>query len=211
MAIAPIAANDIVQVVIESQVQNQTILNVLHYKAETNFSPKTYFEALDELCQKLSDNVVPSLVKAMLNAMAGNCEVRNIRAQRVAPVRSVYVNTSIGQPGVLTPTNTLSNVGGTITKQTDLAGRGRTGSFHMAGLPAADFAAGSLTVAAVGRLIDIGEFIQSNILNVGGAIIWRPGTYSPNAAAGSQFHELVNVFPQTTARVMRRRTLGVGI
>jgi len=209
MAIPKIVVGDIAQVIINSKVNGQTCLNVLHYKCELMDPALTYAEAMDQLMTKVG-GPSPSVVSYMSLAMASNCQVESIRAQRVSPLRDIYIAQAIGLPGVLAVPANLPNVAGVITKQTEKAGRGRQGSFHLAGMPPADFVDGSLTVPAVNRLQTIADQLQANVL-VGATVKWVPGTISPQAALAERFHPLFECFPQTTARVMRRRTVGLGI
>lgn len=209
MAIPKIVVNDIVQVVIESRVNEQRCLNVLHYRCDAMDVALTYAEALDQLMTRVG-GAAPSVVAYMVAAMGSNASVEQIRAQRVSPRRDIYLAQSIGTAGTGTPTVQLSNVAGVITKQTELAGRGRAGSFHLAGLPIGAYTNGSLTVAAVNQLQTLATEIQAN-LTIGEAVKWTSGTFSPQAPLAERFHAIFEAFPQTTARVMRRRTVGLGI
>lgn len=128
MAIPKIVVGDIVQVVLESRVANQRCLNVLHYRAVTVDPAAEYLDALDALMTKVA-GPSPSVGAYMLAAMSSNAELHSVRAQRVSPVRDVYVAQGIGTEGALVGAANTANLAGVITKQSQTVGRGRNGSF----------------------------------------------------------------------------------
>lgn len=207
----PIAAGDIVQVVIESRVEGQTMLNVLYFKANEAEVGSTYFESLEKLIESVVSDLNTAIVARMTPLMGPNAQVTNVQAQRVYPTRDVYRRQPLGEPGTHVDDCDATNVAAVIVKQSSVAGRGRSGTFHLGGLGSTSYALGEMTNDAVGLLTALGDSLDDKQPGVGDTEQWIPGMFNASLGAPNNFTTIAATAPRKTLRVMRRRTVGVGI
>jgi hypothetical protein len=211
MAIAPVAIGDIVQVIIGSRVLGQSCLNVLYYRADSNMGPNTYQATLQNLSNKIATDIVQGIIPYMLDAMGNNTTVEFIQLQKVYPQREIPVRTPQGVPGVHVDDCATPNVAGVILKRVEKPGRGKTGSFHLAGIPETGYSGGSFTAPYQALLDAIGNQLDDPIDGIVAGSKWNPGTFNPDLGLPDNFVPLAGYEVKTTVRVMRRRTVGVGI
>lgn len=211
MAIPPIGANDIVQTVIETNVLGQTCLNVLYYKAHRSLSEITYQEAMDLLNQSVRASTTSGIVPEMVKVMGANATVTRVRSQRVSPRRDIYVTLASPIDGELPNLVAASNVSAVISKQGEIVGRGRTGSFHVPGLSPSTYGLGYMTDPAMASLSDLADKLNDPQVVDGGDFIFHPGMWNPALGPADNWNPSIATTPQRTLRVMRRRTVGVGI
>ena len=93
--------------------------------------------------------------------------------------------------------------------QSNTVGRGRTGSKHFTGLLNADVAGGNI---AVGLYTKIGDTAQKSVANIAGtdpSLTWQARIWSN--AHPTERSKVVSQYTNPNVRIMRRRTLHVGI
>lgn len=211
MAIPRIDVGNVIQVVMRGKANGQVNLNVLHYVVTKRPETDQYGIALTNLADQIAGVQAGTLTSAMINMMGTNCTLDNVQLQRVSPQRSLYIQVPIGQDGLNPSQVTAQNVAAVITKQVERAGRGRVGSFHMGYVPPVFYVNGNLTAAAVPGYQAVANFLQKVIETPVDAGEYTPVTFDPNAPLPERTNIIVNCFPQITLRVMRRRTVGLGI
>lgn len=211
MAVDPIAAGDVVQVVIESSCLGQTFLNVLHYRAKTNPTGNGYGQQLANLIDAVGTGDDENIVPKMLALMSEEAKVVNVQAQRVYPNRDYYVRVEQDEAGIIPVVCNYPNSALVLTKQGEKIGRGRSGSFHLGGITDQHVALGYITAAGLILAASLGDKLGDPLVPSVGGFTWEPGLYNPTLGNGLNFNPLVGVFPRDTVRVMRRRTVGVGI
>lgn len=211
MPVSPIMSGDIVQVIVRSTFQGDALLNVLYYKALSSYADDSYRETLEELAAGLIVDDINSLTDPMLAVMGGNVRLDYLQLQRVYPTRSPYIRETVATNGTYAEDCYTGNVCGVITKQCEAVGRGRSGSFHMGGLGGTLYSQGVLTADAILLFEDIANALRITQLGVAEDTGFRPGTFNPDLGAPGNFNPLLDTVVQQTLRVMRRRTLGVGI
>lgn len=131
------------------------------------------------------------------------------RIQKVHPVRflaSVFVDQ---QAGAIASPALFSNTAGVITRRTEFSGRKQVSTLHMPGLPASGSTEGTLTAAQKTLYSALGDAIILKLqdgsisLNMSPSIVHKTNPLSVDT--------ITNFVVQDTTRVMRRRTVGLGI
>lgn len=133
------------------------------------------------------------------------------RIQRVYPVRNRQVINQLSTTGSVATTGSQVNQAAVITKYGNVAGRFAIGSWHQAGLPTAAFnsvgrveeATQTALKAAVDMLTAVGD-IEGFVGTSATPVLWSP-------LVPARVTPIVETVPQFTSRVMRRRTVGLGI
>lgn len=211
MPIPEIAAGNIVQVTIESQALGQTLLNVLHYRAKIALAGQDYFLVMSNLAEAIGESPTAGIVPKMLPLMGANTSVANIYCQRIAPVRSPFLKTLVDMPGSHVEDCDASNLAAVITKRGDVSGRGRSGTFHLGGLGNTVYGHGFITPGSLTLLEELADKMNDPQLTSGGSSVFEPIIYNPGGGSPGTGNEIVFCGPSNTVRVMRRRTVGLGI
>lgn len=210
MAIPPIAIGDIIQVQIRTQVENQTVLNVLHYRSLSNRDTVTYQEGLNDLIDGIAVDDVTSIIDPMLPLMGPNAEVIYVQAQRVYPARDIYVRRNINRSGEHADDCDATNVDAVIVKQSEKTGRGRSGVFHLGGLANTTYALGEMTADSMTLLAGLASSLKVRMAEIIPDTGFDPGMYNPDLGGVTGFTKVADCTPRKQLRVIRRRTVGVG-
>lgn len=211
MPVDPIAVGDVIQVVIESEVLSQVCLNVLHYRCEVQPAGATYDGALFDVMNAVGIGDDENIVPKMRPLMGENARVFRIQAQRVYPHRDHYVRDTIDQDGLAPVVCNAPNLAFVLTKQGEKIGRGRSGNFHLAGVTDQHYALGFVTEAGIDLMEALADKLGDPIVPQLDAFGYRPGMFNPALGADLNWNPIVAVTPQPTVRVIRRRTVGLGI
>lgn len=208
-----VAIGDIVQVVLQSDVISQTCLNVLYYKCFTLPTNTSYGVAMDALANTVYSGAgTGTLAEPFVAALANNCALEGVQVQRVYPQRDYYLRVSIESIGAQADNCTATNVSGVINKRADRAGRGRHGSFHMPGVPYSAYSNGRVTDEYTGALNTLGAALSNGQILVSGSnYVWQPILWTPGNSGETNYSRIILCEAMRTLRVVRRRTVGLGI
>lgn len=164
-------------------------------------------------CTEVLQNMIGDgdFVDAIAACTVENYQMDYMTLQKIDPTRLRAVRQDINAPGTLANPGATVNQAAVVTKHGEEAARWSIGSWHQAGLPASAYGpTGTIDPAILGALEDALE-----ILDTAGAAAEVPGTNLQsvlfNPANPTRVTAVVGMFPQSTARVMRRRTVGLGI
>lgn len=207
----PVAVGDIVQVVIQMRYSGQTYLNVLHYQSQQNWTPALYEETLEQLLATIETDVVTGIISPYKDVVPASVTFETLTAQRVYPTRDYYVREPVGTIGLYDGTASSGNLGATISKRSVIAGRGRTGSFHTPCLPINAAVGGVLEADYRNLLEPLAQSLRFIQMEDGAGTGFQPGMFNPELGSPNNWAPLLTTTVQQTARVMRRRTAGVGI
>lgn len=130
--------------------------------------------------------------------------------QTIRPNRYVKSIFSIGSNGTNAADTTVTNVALTITKRSDIANRRGTGSVH---IPVSPDSAG-LDAGRIGGAIKAAATAFGTLMSSDQSILTASTNLSPcisNAAGTFPSVPYTNFIVQLTSRVVRRRTVGLGI
>lgn len=210
MATFPIANGDICQVTIWCTYQSSKILNVLHYEAVV---PGGLADGLPEV-QSLLEKIRTTAINPAVGNKWRDWTVDQYRfnysiGQIIYPTRRFYVSDQIELSGTLPGDGCPSNVGATASLQSSKVGRGRSGSKHFTGLDNADVAGGSLNAITRTNIQDTVDKLTTDIISADPSLTWKPRIWS-NSHPGD-INEIVSSYVWPEPRIMRRRTLHVGI
>lgn len=206
-----IVLNDLIEVRIMQRISGQTVMNVLHYQVDQEGgTPVTngygWLQQLALWVANDADGVVDNMRERTCTAV----QYTGVYAQKIRPTRYRAAYAPLTLTGDI-PDEPIStqNQARVFSKLTELAVRGGTGSFHLAGFPATDIENGEFTPAVLlgdGQLVNA---LEASITPVIGQARVRPVVWSGRPT--SVMKPILDVEPQRTARVMRRRTVGLGV
>lgn len=199
------------EVTLKSTVAGQKCLNVLHYVVETESSETSIVAESLQLAEAIGAG--GAVGPAFEDCLAQNETFDEIVAQCVKDTlgtRYARQVLDVENPGGFAADCTTPNVSAVITKRTSFSGRWAVGSFHMPGVPATAYVGGMITDATyLGALgVLAAELVQNQTTTSGGE--YTPVIYHPDGAHGG-FTLLLATEVQEVLRVMRRRTVGLGI
>jgi len=204
----PIGA--VLEFTVQGRCHNQTILNVFHYEVAT---PSSTPEVSVEMARFLS-TMTPITAGTFMGAFRGALPESYFGvtavAQALIPTRYRRATAPMSWQGTRGPCQ-AANLAAVLTIQTRLAGRGEVGSKHLVTGGDGDVQGGILDPTFVStQLLPLCEQIATPVFVPDGAGLYQPIIlHGPNA--NPRTSRINAVFPQTTARVMRRRTVGLGI
>jgi len=207
MPAAPVGS--ILEFTVVGELAGQTIMSVFHYRvktASTKLTPQLEQDAfiLDVWGLGAGD------FRAEYNAcLPGNYSSKFVRAQFIWPARqraSQDVTADTGARGGAP----MPNVAAVITKKTSLAGRSQIGSLHIPTGSDEDIVEGELVI---GFKTDL-EVLATNL--VGDKVVIDGGGVYTNVIYHREepvdpWDDITDTVVQSTSRVMRRRTKGLGI
>lgn len=205
-----IPINSIVELSFRGTLFNQTMLTVRHYQSSNNQSGVTVADDLNAFLDAVDNGGPNDLVTPYLNCCGPEYVLDEIRAQVVKTLRSVPRPRTVGAAGTFGSVITAQNVSGVITLTTSKAGRSQIGRVHMPALPIEAYSGGNITGPYSTLLNTLGgELLRTVTVALGG------GAYIPvlyhRTLPIPQAGDLIETRTiQTTLRVMRRRTVGVG-
>jgi len=199
----------IIEYIVESELDNQRLLNTFHYRYSTDApaqSPGAVLlgDFLDDM--EVALNGIP---KAIIDSASEDMTILSHRAQVIYPLRYAYLLDGIGDPGARVGTAVPAGVAGCVLRKIDLAGRGKTGRVEIPGALVTDMEEGKWSITYLGLLNTIGNamIIQRDLgTEIGGLL---PIIFN---RANPILSELMTSWnAQSTIRYMTRRVVGRGI
>lgn len=200
----PLIGDSIIQVIIETNLNTQRLLNVLHYQVDS-VGALDYNVALNALLGTLQSP--GDVVETLSNCQSEDAQIRRISAQPVYPARLAIISGVLAIDGGVAQPALPQNTSLVVTKRSDLATRYGTGSIHIPGIPTTFVSNGFITGAANAAMVLFADAASAPKLAGG-------NTYTPvlwNLATPGRVTVWDRYVIQETSRVMRRRTVGVGI
>lgn len=205
----PVAANDIIQLTVEGRKDAQAILNVFTYRVAAAPSSGTVSDNITALIAELWDDPLGTWTTPWLNIMPSDYTLRAIRGQRLAPTRGAYVEVLKQTVGNIAenPIET-ANLSWVFIKQSETAGRWAQSPTHML-MPSMNwFTNGELNnTAGPERAVFLA--LVPAIVAPGDGGSYEPVIYNPGRVPN--FVRITHVTEKQEVRVMRRRTVGLGI
>lgn len=206
MAIPAVAANDIIQVLVEYRLNDQRLFNVFHYRYNATPTTTEYLAAMAQVNTEF--NAANQWIDKWKDAASENAQVWEVSTQRIHPVRSPRVILSVVDPGTKVGAAAPQNVTLSITRQVDAVGRGYNGRVQLVGLPAAGMTDGQWSAGTLTDVQPLADYLKQQLEPGLDPPILFPITWNPigegyNNVIGSTVHEEI--------RTMHRRTLRLGI
>lgn len=204
-----IPVNSIIEVAAIGTILGQTTMNVFHFVVDiADSTPDRFVELGNLLTEHFSANVA-TYGSTLIACCPGNWTFSRATAQVIYPVRERRVQQSRALPGGRQPAD-QPNVQASVTYSTDLAGRNQIGGKRVCMTPV-DSELGFLNATLAGALTQFAiksrTFISMPV--TGGS--YSPVIFHRSPNATPRFQRITGSFIQNTTRVIRRRTVGLGI
>lgn len=203
-----LVVNDIVALTYEATYAGQQIRYNLHYRVTVAGSSTSAELDLQAMADNFASNGTNTLTAAIQNAHVDTFTFDAVTAQRVWPTRTIRLIKLSSFPGAINQTGMPPNVAAVITKRTLTPGRMGIGSLHLSGVDINAITDGNITTltnyAAILPLLAAGRTVSAVTMSI------EPGLFNPTFPA-TFFSRIFDCAIQITARVMRRRTVRVGI
>lgn len=222
MALDP---DSVIEVRIESDCNSQRCFNIFHlgvYSGSTAGQTPTEWQVSIRDWYVAGLAVAGKLLNAMLDCMSNEASLTSVAAQVIHPVRYRASKVAIiAGDGTIVGSLTNQNTAAVFTKYGELAGQDAVGSWHQGGTPPNMFTNGSLSVGGLTAMATLAEaFLEKPSFVVGGDnVTFYPAILNKEPIPDTDpvryqikgLTEVIQTEVQQTARVMRRRTKGVGI
>lgn len=207
------SVQSIAQVILAYEMHGVSLMNVWHYKNLSEFSSGNFTDGKEALENLLSaiDVDPDGLTDALETYLSDQVTFKYLQAQWIDPTRYAYIRAlPVKTAGTVAGDAAPQNVAVSVTLKTDNAGRHAVGRTQFAGVAAAAVDDGSVNPAVKGGL----QTIVTDIL-MGPYTIGDPaesfGLCILNRGAPGQSILVTDAIAQDSVRVMRRRTVGLGI
>jgi len=206
-----LAVGDIVAVKINGLLLGQRTITTFHYFVASPGSSPSTIAALDQFNAYFAAYAFGPYA-TFLECVPVTWVNEFNTVQQVTPVLSVARFNVLVDPGTRGAATT-ANLAAVVTKGTNFGGRDQVGSWHLPGVAAADQTGGDLIAALEAKMVLFGTSTLLSLTDPVTGIVFSPGLFhrNPEAPLTSTITPLTRAVPQTTIRVMRRRTVGFGI
>jgi hypothetical protein len=207
----PLFNGDIIELTFWGRCFGQRILLTHHYRWEGTSNPAIPTStSLTELLALVKDGGTSDIVSYYKSVLGLPYTYEFTRAQVIDPVRSAYVSDNADAGPALNPgTTNVGNQTLVLTFRTEGAGKKQRGNKHIGPIPVTGFTNGMIANAFVPLMDDLGSQMLKRITSA-----TPPGEYAPIIYHGKNdnpgYTAITNYIIQTTARVQRRRTVGLG-
>jgi len=207
----PLAASDIVQATFRYRFAGQEMIWVMNYRIFSTSSTQSVIEDLGTIGDKLKTTTTPNLLFYWLRVIPTNVVLHEVRTQRVRPTRSIFVQRLVNEPGTNAGGNaSASNIAAVTTRKTELGGRKDISNSHIGPIGPTQIVDGKLTAAFLVIMTDLAaamsedQFIATPSISLRPVVLHKLGAVPP-------WGDVAVFSVGDTGRVMRRRTVGVGI
>lgn len=204
-----IPVGTVIEIVQRGDLIGQTCLTTYHYAVNiASSTPSGVTELQNFIAQHW--NVGPGTISdSFVACLPDNYLLNSTSAQAIFPVRARRVPVDMNHAG-LRATAQQANVQGSVTTVTDLAGRQHIGGKRLPITPN-DSINGSISPALLVNMnVYANNCTQPLVVAIGGAE-YVPVIFHRSPAIVPRFTLISDAFAQTSTRVLRRRTVGLGI
>lgn len=189
------------------ELHGQTIMNTWWYKLKTMVGAPTKGAVALDLAVRVS--AAGQMRDAFLGACPGGYTLNEIWSQPIYPTRFAKQILTPALAGTSTFASEAQNLAAVITRRGVPAARWAISSLHVPSPTVAAWVlSGSLTAAAKAVLTTLATFCSDPVTTLAGHVLTPVIPRGPAAGDGVDIEQ---AFVQTSVRVMRRRTKGLGI
>lgn len=203
-----LAVGDVVALTYQATYANQQVRYALHYRVSTAGSSTTPELDLDAMAANFASTIGNTLTSTLQAAHIPDFNFDAVSAQRIFPVRTIRMNVLSSFPGTNVDSGLPPNTAAVITKRTLTPGRQGLGSLHLSGTGQSNAVNGEWTSLTIYQNVATQLIATRTIPAV--TMTVEPGLSNP-VFPPQFFSRLFDCVPQRTIRVMRRRTVRVGI
>lgn len=207
MAVAP---GDVFLASFRGICNNQRIIFTHTYQVTGVVAPPSDYDVALDIAMRLAATGLFNLETPYLNCLADNYQLEEIRAQKISPVRYRYASIARGTFGAYGDDSRTSNLNSVITMWAALAGRRYVANKHLGPIPegAGVFTGGVVSVGYKASMDALLAKLLLGFTSNGGNVDLAPCIFHQPPLGGSSL--IVDGVSQSTVRVMRRRTVGLG-
>lgn len=206
---ASVAVGDVLQYVVGYRAGGQQLLMVRHYRCIKPPASSELTAALGAFLNAVQPAGTHDLITPMKNMLSTSTKIEWHQAQKVSVGRYRALREDINVDGVNGEDPLPSNVACTITLGTEEAGRGLSGSVHIGGIAKEHTSENVYNNAFLAVVTVLGQRLTQGVIGTLLDPTYVPVTYRP--AGNPNWHKITLSIVRNDCRVMRRRTLGVGI
>lgn len=206
MALPP---NAIIEVSYRGKLLGQQVINTFHYRVATPSGNPSVSGEMEQLIPRFTSLGPLDNLTAYRGACTESYQIEQCVLQPIFPTRFRRLVATLTTQGVVDPTE-VSNVQAAITFVTAKAGRSQIGGVRIPSSPQLAIA-GSWQGPYVNSLGACGQAFSETVAAVAGGGFYTPVIYHRGANANPKFDDIEDYIVQRTTRVIRRRTVGVGI
>lgn len=199
--------NDVVEVTMEGTYQGSKILNVWHYKVIETPLNQDYEAALLAMLPAWISKVWTA-ANGIKGRVVQTYNLGRVRAQTIHPIRQPYIDEAVGEAGGVNEIGCPSNTAMVQAIRPDLVGKGKTGSKHMTALPQSVIEGAFWEAGAVAEMGTALDLALTNLTTIAPAVTYRPVLWD---RTNSTANNILNSIMSDEVRIMRRRTVHVGI
>lgn len=209
----PLPADALINVTYRGTLFGQRVMTTTSWR---NLSPSggaSDFEQLQNIATFFATGGGLSLLQAYLEATSFDLNVDDVVVQEIYPTRSAMITQTIDEPGLIAQGALVPNVAAVIVRKTELAGRDQLSPLHIPGVPlGTNVVAGSWTdpYRGVLEVLGLASYSEKTVPVTGGSLTLNGVIINAPYDAGL-FSRLRTHTVNLRARVMRRRTVGLGI
>jgi hypothetical protein len=202
-----LAVNDIVEISIEGKINDQQTISTFHYRVGSISGAFPMFGQLAAFLTALRAD--DKLFNSYQHVTSDQLDRLNMYAQVIYPIRYRYTNDEApDETGAVDSLAFPPNVQASITRAAERAGRRYVSHLAVPAVPIGAIVDGKVTDAYKLDLLSLAnEMVASYVLPSGAEL--NPVIFHPQFSP--IFDQITFAFPQTTSRVQRRRTVGLGI
>lgn len=211
---------NIVEVRLWQRVNNQSLINVLHYTNTGGYNYTNLSEALTDLLDNVNEPANGNLVQDIAALQSNTLTHYRQDAQYIYPTRWRAISQASNIIGNAEGPCPAQNVQLAVEKFSDTADRHSVGGIRIGGLPAAAYAGGLVAAAYEAPLAQVADDVATNITSViDEAIIWRPVILNREKVVVdgknhwniTGFKYVYGAVAKDEVRTMNRRTINRGI
>lgn len=204
-----LSIGDLALYTLRGSLYDQKIISTYGYLVDAITGTPDLFVALDALIEKLND--VGGIRATYLGCCPPEYHMEEEWAQKISPTRFRAVKNVVDEFGLFTDGQArTANSAASITRRGDEAVRAAVSTLHVPiGQSGEEIAEGRVTQALLDALNVHAAQIKLDVTTVVGTVTWTP--VIPNPANPGLSIVITDAFAQDTVRVMRRRTVGLGI
>ena len=214
-----VVSPSIFEVKIMYKANAQQCMNVLHYITQGSLAGAEASDISLSFITGFATSGPDSVLDAMIQLMSANVHISRLTGQFVWPTRWRMQSIDVDIPGLVAEVLQAQNLAGVIEKFGDQGNRHNVGSFHLGGIPASRFSLGDLTPAAKADLEEVAETLLIERTDGTTAAAYIPCILNKEKIPDSNppryqiigASQIVGTTAMPEARVMRRRTKGLGI
>lgn len=203
------AVGQVSLITFKGTLNDQLILSTFKYQITTVGTDVSWDVAATNLYTTL--NTTGGFIDKYLAMISSNLTLEQVWIQLIFPTRYQKLVFPNGKVGGFIAAASTSNLAAVITRRGVLANKKNVGGLHV---PYANtdpsLSNGLVSPAMLSAMGNFGSLMLNAQVPATGLTVWTPGLLPAKPTSISQWVPLYQTIPQTTARVMRRRTVGVG-